>query len=662
MFSTEPALHRKCFSLKSFQQKIFNVSSMIPANLKNTDQLSLEGLEKFLAGSYIKGTGPVYARKLAEAFGFDLLKPDFDWQQAVQIVKGLSEKHITNVVESLGALKFPVEAAILLYSAGLSDIEVEKILSHYGKNALLALTEDPYDMVENAWKVSFFTADKLGRWLEIASDDQRRLRGALLTAVKFYAEKGSLFADEQQALRTAASLTGQPIENLRPALDSLIDEERLVRSHDGIYLPVYYNAEKETAKKLKSLIIKNKEIAEDYEIPTVDIEGNPLNAGQLEALRTVMNHPVTIITGGPGTGKTTTVSGIINLFEGMDKKVILVAPTGRAAKRLADLSGSDAKTIHRLLGYSMGKGYRNKRLEADILVIDEASMLEQVMFNHLLDALDNDIRIVLVGDTNQLPAIGAGDVLNELIASGKIPVVRLSENFRQKAGSRIAANAEAIKKGRNLSSDASRDFILITESNPEKSLRKVLNLVAEELPARFGIDPKDIQVVTPQQDGQYGARELNLEIQRRVNPDGPCVKSGMKTFRLNDRVMQTTNSSEYNVYNGETGWISDVDEIASTLEVTFYDGKKIRYGRDRFKELSLAYATTVHKLQGSETDYMVMLLTTAHRNMLYRNLLYTGISRAKKLCVLVAEQKALDTALANDAPAKRNSNLCLRLQ
>lgn len=623
---------------------------------------SPEGLRAFLSSPYIKGVGDVYARRIAEAFGTDILSPEFDFDLLADNVPGLNKARAEDIRGSFASLKFDPYVAVMLYSAGLRDIEVEKILSHYGKKAGKVLTEEPYDMVENAWKVSFFTADKLGRWLGIERDDAGRLRGALLTAVKFYAEKGNLFATEEQAVNTAASIAGSTPEKVAPELEYLVNEGLLVRSREGIYLPVYFNAERSTAKRLADLINNYNEEKGTYEVPSTDAEGHRLNEDQIKALETVMSHPVTVITGGPGTGKTTAVRGIVKLFEDMDRKAVLVAPTGRAAKRLSDLAGTEAKTIHRLLGYSMGKGYRNKRFDAGILVIDEASMLEQVLFSHLLDALGADTKIVLVGDTNQLPAIGAGDVLNDMIASGAIPVVKLTENFRQKSGSDIAATAEGIRHGISPDRGRMKDFILIPEGNPKDILKTVLNLVAERIPEEFHIDPKDIQVVSPQQDGPLGARELNLELQKRVNPTGPALKTGMRTLRLGDRVMQTSNSSERDIYNGETGWISAVNEELKYLEVTFYDGKKLRYGKERLRELTLAYATTVHKLQGSETDYMVMILSGIHRNLLYRNLLYTAVSRARKLCVLVGEERAIETALSNDSPAKRNSNFGTRLR
>ena len=621
-----------------------------------------EGLAGFLASGFTKGIGKVFAGKIVEKFGLEVLNPNFDFKTQLKEIPGIGESKIEEFTESIKSLKTSPSILAFLYSAGLKDIEVEKILSHYGKRLEKVIAWDPYDMVENVFKLSFFTADKIGRFLKIDKDDPRRLRGAVLTAIKFYAENGNMFAKEDQVLQTASRITGIEKEKIFPEVSVLIEEGRIVKSLDGYYLPVYYKAEKEAAEKIKSLIGKRETLPECFPIPTKDIYGNPLSEDQKRAILTVLENKVTIITGGPGTGKTTTIKGIINLLLGMDKKVVLAAPTGRAAKRMSDLTGEEAKTIHRLLGYSMSKGYRNKHFDTDILIIDEASMLEQVLFNHLLQALKDDTKVVLVGDTDQLPAIGAGNVLQDMIDSGEIPVINLTENFRQREGSLIATNAAAIKEGNMPDKSPGNDFIIVEEDSSGKIHDRLLSLVAEEIPSYTGIQPRDIQVVTPQQEGPLGAKILNEELQDRINPDAPELKRCMKRFRLGDRVMQTSNSSERSVYNGETGWISSLDKDKGILEVTFNDGKKSVYGLKDLKELSLAYATTVHKLQGSETDYMVMAVTSAHPQMLYRNLLYTGVSRAKKLCVIVGEEKALRTAVSNHDKHVRNSNFKYRLK
>ena len=621
-----------------------------------------DGIEAFLAGSYTKGVGKVYAKRIVEKFGDEVLNPDFDFSTALKEIPGLGESKISEFVKSVGQLKIDPKLLAVLYSAGLRDIDVEKIIAHYGKRLEKVLKWDPYDMVENVWKLSFFVADKIGKFLCIPSNDSRRLRGAVLTAVKFYAEEGNMFATEIQTLQTASRISGETPDMIKPQIDSLIESGRIIRSLDGLYLPVYYKAEEEAAKKINDLIKNKSGNYSHVTLPEEDIYGHPLSIQQRDAIKTVLENKVTIITGGPGTGKTTTVKGIISLLMGLEKKVVLAAPTGRAAKRMSELTGEEAKTIHRLLGYSMGKGYRNKHFDTDILIIDEASMLEQVLFNHLLQALKDDTKVVLVGDTDQLPAIGAGNVLKDMIDSGVIPVINLTENFRQQEGSLIAKNAAIIKEGGAPDAVPGSDFIIVEERNAKNTHERILSLVSEEIPSYTGIQPKDIQVVTPQQEGPLGAKQLNIELQERINPAGPELKRGVKLFRLGDRVMQTSNSSVRGVYNGETGCVSHVDMEKQKLEVTFNDGKKSLYDIKELKELSLAYATTVHKLQGSETDYMVMIMTTAHRPMLYRNLLYTGVSRAKKLCVIVGEEKALMTAIATQDKSVRNSNFKTRLR
>ena len=629
--------------------------------LESLPQPTEEGVVNFLASPYTKGIGPVYAKKIVDKFGKEILNPDFDFLSRLKDIPGLGEQKIAELNDSLTKLKVPVSLLAFLYSSGLSDAEVEKMVSHYGKRLEKILKVDPYDMVENVWKLSFFTADRLGKFMGIKSEDSRRLRGALLTSVKIYAEEGNMFATKEQALLTASRIAGVPQEKIEPEIKALVDDGRLVKNMDGLYLPVYYKAEKEAAEKILAMINKESEDLPEMCIPHKDIKGNLLSEDQKNAIATVLKNKVTIITGGPGTGKTTTVKGIINMLLDLNKKVTLVAPTGRAAKRMSELTGEEAMTIHRLLGYSLGRGYKNKRLKTDILIIDEASMLEQVLFNHLLQALDEDTKVVLVGDTLQLPAIGAGNVLADLINSDAVPVINLTENFRQGDGSLIAQNAETIKEGKVPETVPGSDYVYVEEKNAKTLHDRLLSLIAEEIPAYTSIDAKDIQLVTPQQEGPLGAKQLNIELQERINPDAPELKRGIKRFRLGDRVMQTTNSSERDIYNGEVGHISRVDTEANILEVSFNDGKKSIYGLKDLKELSLAYATTVHKLQGSETDYMVLLLTTAHRPMLYRNLLYTGVSRAKKLCVVVGEEKALRLAVETTEKNQRNSNFKNRL-
>lgn len=625
-------------------------------------EATADGVAAFLGSPYVQGIGKVFARRIVDEFGTDAVSTVLSDRTVLQRIKGLGSAKAEALVSSLEHLKHDPDLLSFLYSCGLSDVEVDKIVSHYKTLATKVVLHDPYEMVEDAWKLSFFTADKIGKGFGIEPDDPRRLRGALLTAVKIFAEMGNLYVTREQALATAARISGVDADKIKPQIEHLAQEGRLIISHGGLYLPVYYKAEREGAEKIAAIIKSAAPEPEPAEIMVKGINGHDLTAAQKDAIATVLRNPVTVITGGPGTGKTTTVRGLIEILKAQGKKVILAAPTGRAAKRIADLTGHEAKTLHRLLGHRPGDSYRVRNIDADILVIDEASMLEQVMFNHLLDAMPKDIKIVLIGDVDQLPAIGAGDVLRDFIASGTVPVVKLTENFRQSAGSLIAGNAMAINNGRMPELSKDEEFEVIIENTTRRIRDRIFTLVASEIPKSRHIDPRDIQVVTPQQEGPLGAKQLNVDIRQIVNPAGPELKRGTKTLRLGDRVMQTSNSSARNTFNGETGWISAVDEAARTLEVTFYDGKRSTYSHTELGELSLAYAITVHKLQGSETDFVVIPVTSTHSRMLYRNLFYTAVSRARKLCVLVGEEKALATAVANASPSVRNSNFKVRLR
>ena len=624
--------------------------------------VAAEAVEEFLASKWVEGIGTAFAKKLVDRFGTDavgLLMENPD--KVAEEIPGLGASRAEKAGESLRTLKYDLNLLLFLFSCGIGDTIIEKIINKYRKKTENVILDDPYSMVEDVWQLSFFPADKIGRALGIPSDDPRRMRAALVTAVKFAAEAGHLFATEEQAVASAARISGVDPEKVAREIQGAVESGRLVKSRGGLYLPVFYNAEKEGAARLSALSSEPVKETEEEEIPRTSRLGHTYSPLQREAIRMAMNAPVSCITGGPGSGKTTVVKGIIDLLEREGKRVVLCAPTGRAAKRLSTLTGCHASTIHSLLGYRQGEGYHCKKIDADVLIIDEGSMMEQVLFNHLLQAIAPGTRVILVGDADQLPAIGAGDVLRDLIASGRVPVAHLNENFRQSEGSLIASGAQAINQGEMPLSDPQRDFMIIPEPTVAAIHDRILRLVFEELPRDRGIAPDDILVVTPQQIGKLGARQLNIDLQERVNPEGPALRRGATTMRLGDPVMQTANSRERGVYNGEVGRISEVDAARQTLEVTFADGRRSVYARSELSELTLAYATTVHKLQGSEARNIIIPVTMSHKPMLYRNLLYTGVSRATELCILVGEEEALRYAIENTPSGSRNSNFRHRL-
>ncbi len=624
--------------------------------------LTDKGIESFLSSKFVEGIGPAYAKRLVDKFGKEALEIILSHPDEATSVEGIGEKRITAAKESLEALPYPADVLAFLYSAGISDLFIDRIFSKYRKKTPEIVASDPYSMVEDVWQLSFFTADKIGRSLGIAADDPRRLKGALVTAVKRYAENGHLFATPQQAVALASEITRAAPEKVEKEIEQVVEEGRLVKSRGGLYLPVFYNAEKEGAKKLNEKRTTPIETVFIEDIPTSDDQGRVYTESQREAILKALNSPVMVLTGGPGTGKTTVLRGIIDTLEKQGKKIVLAAPTGRAAKRMTALTGRKASTIHHLLGYVQGKGYKNVKIDAEVLIIDEGSMMEQVLFNHLLQALKADTQVILVGDADQLPAIGAGDVLRDMIDSPAIPVARLDENFRQADGSMIALGARSINSGVMPETDNERDFIIIEEDSVKKIHDRIISLMTKELPEQRNISPSEIQVVSPQQIGPLGARQLNIDLQEKINPDGPSLRRGATIMRLGDPVMQTANSRERGVYNGEIGKITSVDPEMQTLTVTYSDGRTSEYQRSELSELVLAYATTVHKLQGSEVKNMIFPITMAHKPMLYRNLLYTGVSRASDLCVLVGEKEALKYAVENTPASTRNSNFKDRLQ
>ncbi len=618
-------------------------------------------MEAFLASPWVEGIGPAYARKLTGHFGENALRVLIDEPDKAEEIAGLGANRIKIASDSIKEIKYPVNLLIFLFSCGIGDTYIEKIFGKYRKKTGDIISTDPYSMVEEVWRLSFFTADKIGKALGIEKDDPRRIRGALLTAIKHYAEAGHLFALPDEAIRYVESITGATPEKILPEIERLVESGRIVRSRGVLYLPVFYKAEKEGAVKLSELASNPIILHSNEEVSSTDREGHEYSAMQRQAILTALNSPVMVLTGGPGTGKTTVLRGIIETLEKESKKIILAAPTGRAAKRMTTMTGVEATTIHRLLGYRQGEGYHTRQIDADVLIIDEGSMMEQVLFNHLLQAVRPGTRIILVGDVDQLPAIGAGDVLRDMINSGVVPVAHLNENFRQGEGSLIASGARDINSGIIPTSDPERDFMIIPEKTQKQIHDRIISLMTEELPESRGITPGEIMVVTPQQIGPLGARQLNVDLQQALNPEGPELKRGGTVMRLGDPVMQTVNSSERKVYNGETGRIVAVNPEEQTLEVEFIDGRRSTYSRQELGELVLAYATTVHKLQGSEVKYMIFPVTMAHKPMLYRNLLYTGVSRASRLCVLVGEEEAIRYAIENNPDSTRHSNFRHRL-
>lgn len=457
---------------------------------------------------------------------------------------------------------------------------------------------------------------------------------------------------------------------MREALDSMIKSEDVITDNEVVYLPPFFHAENGSARRLRALLSEEScsdmlMAAEPEASYGSSSAGIVYDEVQQAAIQKALDSKVMVLTGGPGTGKTTTTQGIIAAFKARHMRILLAAPTGRAAKRMTEATGMEAKTIHRLLEYNPMDGYKrndDNPLEGDALIVDECSMIDIILFYNLMKAIPANMRLILVGDIDQLPSVGAGNVLRDIIDSQRIPVVRLTRIFRQAQSSRIVMNAHAINAGQfpNIKNGHDTDFFFINQEDADEIVRLIIGLVRDRLPRKYGYPPKEIQVLTPMQRGTVGASNLNIELQNALNPYGPSLARGGYTFREGDKVMQIRNNYDKSVFNGDIGYITAVDTNDRTLTVTF-DSRLVEYDITELDEIVLAYAVTIHKSQGSEFPVVVMPVTMKHFVMLQRNLIYTGITRAKKICVLVGTTRALAYAIRNQTVSKRNTKLKERL-
>jgi len=587
-------------------------------------------------------------------------------------VPGIGVKRAGSLAEAFRKQKAIRELMIFLQEHDVSPSIAVKIYKEYGDDAVRVLNENPYTLADDLFGVGFRTADVVARKLGMEKDDPRRYRAGVRYILLESSKDGHVYFPREELLRIGEELLEADVESLDDAVKHLVETDKAVDDHGRVYLKFLYDAEREIAKILSKLSRgKVKEYKKDAlkarleKIQTV--ENISLAREQLKSVVKAYENQCLVITGGPGTGKSTTVKVIVRLFEQLNKNVRLASPTGRAAKRLEEACGRPASTIHRLLEYHPQQGFgRNEDIPLDckVLVVDEASMLDVPLMFYLLRALPGNARLILVGDVDQLPSVGPGCVLRDIIDSGTVPTVELTEIFRQAAGSLIVSNAHRINQGEGPRFDAEdndKDFRWRKEEDKDIIGDRVIETIQKGLIKRFN-PLKDIQVLTPMHAGPSGARELNRRLQETCNPpkDGRDeITVGDRIFRVNDRVMQIRNNYELEVFNGDIGTVLEIDNREGAVKVLF--DKVVRYKRSDLDELVLAYAITVHKSQGSEYPCVVVPLTTSHWIMLQRNLLYTAITRAKEYCVLVGQRKALWRAIKNADIAERYTNLRLRL-
>ena len=643
-------------------------SQFVAATWEETMPATVYGIEKYLGSGLVKGIGPRFARAIVQRFGtetIDIIETEIE---RLYEVPNIGRKRVAKIRESWEKQKDIKNVMLFLQGSGVSTAYAAKIYREYGKESIDKVRENPYRLADDIWGIGFKTADGIAAKMGYEKEDPRRCRSGILYTLGQLSDEGHVYAGEEQLVKTAGQLLEAGETAIRDTLAGMLQAEDLILDKEAIYLPPFYHAECGTSRRLRDLAESTGRSLFDglFDPSSLTAEtGIEYDEVQLAAIRQAVTSKVMVLTGGPGTGKTTTTQGIIAALKKAGLRVLLAAPTGRAAKRMSEATGMEAKTIHRLLEYNPQDGYKRNDenpLEGDALIVDECSMIDILLMNNLLKAVPVGMRLVFVGDIDQLPSVGAGNVLRDIIDSQRIPVVRLVCIFRQAQKSRIVMNAHAINQGRfpDTSNGRDTDFFFMREDDPERAAETIVRLVKERLPRAYRESPDRIQVLTPMQRGVVGAANLNLLLQQALNPSGPSLGRGGYTYRQGDRVMQQRNNYDKDVFNGDLGYIREVDTEERTLKVDF-DGKKVEYDVTELDELTLAYATTIHKAQGSEYPIVGMPVLVTNFVMLQRNLIYTGITRAKKICVLIGAMKALAYAVRNVSVLKRNTSLRERL-
>lgn len=652
---------------------------------------TITGIEKYLGSGLIKGVGPVTAKRIVRRFGLDTLRLIDEEPERLIETPGVGRKRVEMIKQAWAEQRDIKDLMIFLQGHGVSTNLAVKIYKYYGDAAIGVLQADPYRLQRDIYGIGFLTADKIAQSLGIPHDSPARVAAGISYVLQQQTAAGHVYSPRQELVAAAAKLLGVNAEQVESAVAQLLASQAIhmetLPGTDGetieaVYLLPTYYAEKGVAERLR--LLSNTRLISgstrlsvfegtDWQQALARLQqqlGFTLAPAQAQAVQTALSHPVTVLTGGPGTGKTTTLHALIHLLQQAGKRFALAAPTGRAAKRMSEATGQTAKTIHRLLEVNPAEGFSfrfdaQNPLQLDMLIIDEASMLDITLSHHLLRAIPQGAHLLLVGDIDQLPSVGPGNVLRDIIDSGVVAVERLHLIFRQAEGSAIITNAHRIIQGQMPALDRqARDFFLFHIEDVDQCADMVIDLVAQRIPRRFGIPSRQIQVLSPMHRGAVGVATLNQRLQQRLNPANPRRPErtlGGRVFRVGDRVMQTRNNYELDVFNGDMGEITTIDPVMHTLTIRI-DDREISYDWLDADELVHAWAVSVHKSQGSEYRAVVIPFHTTHYVMLQRHLLYTAVTRARELVVLVGTRRALGIAVRNDAVAERYTALAYRLR
>ncbi len=627
------------------------------------------GIEKYLGSGLIKGVGPKFAKRIVDMFGTDTISVIEDNPEQLSEVEGIGEKRIEMIVKSWEQQKEIKNIMLFLQSHDVSTTFATKIYKKYGNKSIEIVKANPYKLADDIWGIGFKTADNIASKLNFDKNCFIRCRSGILYTLNQLADDGHVYAEKEQLIKKSSELLDIEQNFIVEVLEKILNTNDLVLDEEAIYLPTFYMAEIGIAHRLKLLNNSPARINTNLKVNISRLQekiGIEYDEIQAKGIQQAVTAKVMILTGGPGTGKTTTTLGIIRILQIMGMHILLAAPTGRAAKRMTETTGMEAKTIHRLLEFKPSGGYqRNEKnmLDGDVLIIDESSMIDVILMNSLMKAIPPHMKLILIGDIDQLPSVGAGNVLRDIIDSNQFSVIRLTKIFRQAQSSRIIMNAHKINEGRypDLSNGKNTDFFFIEAEEPEVAANTIVELVKSRLPKYYHISPSSIQVLSPMQKGIVGASNLNIMLQDAINPSDKCLYRAGRSFRPNDKVMQIRNNYDKEVFNGDIGFISEIDFDNNKLNVAF-DNRIIEYDITELDELVQAYAITIHKSQGSEYPVVVMPVMMTHFIMLQRNLIYTGITRAKKVLVIVGTKKAVSYSVRNVTVTKRNTKLKERLQ